>query len=103
MDFDIALAAERVWATLQPALDIVAERVHEATTPAWCSARGWSDFLLGLGQAELDRCEAEGLAFVASALPGMPPSLAELAARVRQLSALPTLDSLSTSQAGEDY
>jgi SAM-dependent methyltransferase len=103
MGFDVALAAERVRATLLPALDIVAERVHDQTVPAWCNARGWSDCLLGLGQAELERCEAEGLAFVADALPGVPQSLAELAARVRELSQLPTLDSGSSRQANEDY
>jgi hypothetical protein len=103
MDFDVAEAAEGVRATLLPALDIVAERVHEATVPAWCSTRGWSDFLLGLGQAELERCEAEGLAFVAATLLGAPANLAELAARVRVLSDLPTLETLSTSQESEDY
>src|SRR5882724_4253492 len=90
MDFDIAGAFECVHSTLSPALDIVAERVHDARVPSWCAKRGWSEFLLGLGARDLERCEAEGLAFVADALPGIPHDLRELAGRVRELSRLPS-------------
>jgi hypothetical protein len=103
MDFDVARALERVQAALLPALDIVAERVDDARVPSWCAARGWSDFLLGLRPEELERCEAEGLAAVASRLPGVPQSLSELAESVRELSRLPALRVLSVTRGRADY
>jgi SAM-dependent methyltransferase len=98
MDFSVPLALERVLDTLLPTLDIVAQRVDDALVPAWCSARGWTDYLLALTEHDLERCEAEGLAVLAEALPGLPPSLRELAARVRELSELPALDAPSVTQ-----
>jgi SAM-dependent methyltransferase len=103
MDFDVERAFEQVQSTLSPALDIVAERVDSAELPAWCRKRGWSEFLLGLSEPDLERCEAEGLAFAAGALPAVPDSLSELAARVRSLSRLPALDAESVPGQGEDY
>ena len=98
MDFSVPFALERVLETLLPALDIVAQRVDDARAPAWCSARGWVDYLLALSEQDLERCEAEGLAMIAESLPGLPPSLGELAARVRELSELPALDAQSVTQ-----
>ena len=98
MDFSVPLALERVLETLLPALDIVAQRVDDTLVPTWCSSRGWADYLLGLSESELERCEAEGLAVVAESLPGLPASLAELASRVRELSELPALDAPSVTQ-----
>jgi hypothetical protein len=98
MDFSVLLALERVLDTLLPALDIVAQRVDDALIPTWCSSRGWAEYLLGLSQQDLERCEAEGLAVIAESLPGLPPSLRELAARVRELSELPALDAPSVTQ-----
>jgi SAM-dependent methyltransferase len=94
MAFSVPLALPRVLATLLPALDIVAQRVDDAHVPAWCSARGWSEYLLALSDQDLERCEAEGLAVVAEGLPGIPESLAELAAQIRSLSDLPVLAAL---------
>jgi SAM-dependent methyltransferase len=103
MDFDVTRALASVLEVLLPALDIVADRVDDTRVPDWCASRGWSDFLLGLTQRDLERCEAEGLAPVASALNGVPRSLAELARQVCELSALPTLEVSSVERAVEDY
>jgi SAM-dependent methyltransferase len=92
MNFSAAQALSRVQCTLLPALDIVEQRVDEAEIPAWCARRGWSDFLLGLADADLERCEAEGLARVAPSLAGLPTDLSELAERVRELCVLPRLE-----------
>jgi hypothetical protein len=98
MDFSVPLALERVLDTLLPALDIVAQRVDDALVPTWCSSRDWADYLLGLSEDDLERCEAEGLAVVAESLPGLPSSLFALAAQVRELSELPALDAPSVTQ-----
>jgi hypothetical protein len=98
MVYSIPLALERTLGTLLPVLDIVAQRVDEALVPAWCSSRGWADYLLGLSEQDLERCEAEGLAVRASSLSGLPSSLQELSARVRELSELPVLDAPSVTQ-----
>ncbi len=91
MSFSLPRALERTLDTLLPALDIVAQRVDDASVPAWCEQRGWTEYLLGLSEQDLRRCEAEGLAVVATSLANIPDSLTELASRVRELSALPTL------------
>lgn len=75
---------------LEGARDILEERV-EGAPPAWCERRGWTGFLLGLSEAELARCEAEGLAAAAASLPGVPDSLAALAAEVGEATRLPEL------------
>ncbi|HEX3853373.1 MAG TPA: methyltransferase [Polyangiaceae bacterium] len=98
MDYSVPLAFERTLATLLPALDIIAQRVDDAAVPAWCSSRGWADYLLLLSEQDLERCEAEGLAVVAESLPRVPASLRELAARVCELSELPALDAPSVTQ-----
>jgi len=105
MDFDVARALERVQGALLPALDIVSERVDDARVPEWCAARGWTDFLLALQGRDLERCEAEGLAYAARTLPELPASLSELAAQVRELSALPALVGAPTGAgvADEEY
>jgi SAM-dependent methyltransferase len=92
MEFSAAQALSRVQRSLLPALDIVEQRVDEAEIPAWCARRGWSDFLLGLDDADLERCEAEGLASVTPSLAGVPTDLSELAERVRELCVLPRLE-----------
>jgi SAM-dependent methyltransferase len=103
MDFDVTRALASVLGVLTPALDIVADRVDDARVPGWCASRGWTDFLLGLTQRDLERCEAEGLAPVAGTLRGVPHSLSELAQQVCKLSALPTLEVSSVNRAAEDY
>lgn len=87
----ISRALARAQETLRPVLDIVDQRVHDASIPQWCRERGWSDFLLGLSEPELERCEAEGLALALPALRGAPRSLSELARELLQVNVLPAL------------
>jgi len=89
--------------TLLPALDIVDQRVNDARTPAWCERRGWTQFLLGLSEAELRRCEGEGLAVALKELSGVPESLSALARRVREVSSLPVLRTAIAPQSQEDF
>ncbi len=103
MSYDVTNAAERVAQTLVTTSDIVADRVDDARAPGWCEARRWTEFLLGLSEAELARCEAEGLAFALLELRGAPASLLELGAEVRALSALPQLDVSPAARVAEDY
>ena len=99
MELSVPRALAHALETLLPALDIVEQRVDNAQVPAWCERRGWTEFLLGLSADDLQRCEAQGLAAAAPALLGIPKSLAELAAQVRVLSALPTLEASALTQA----
>ncbi|HEX2669546.1 MAG TPA: methyltransferase, partial [Polyangiaceae bacterium] len=64
--YSITRALSYAQETLLPALDIVDQRVNDACTPAWCERRGWTQFLLGLSETELRRCEGEGLAVALS-------------------------------------
>jgi SAM-dependent methyltransferase len=102
MEFSVRSALERALTTLTPVLDIIEHRVDDAEVPAWCSSRAWDGYLLGLSDADLSRSEALGLASVAETLPGMPLSLAELAARVRESSALPAVNPVAVRQAQND-
>jgi len=102
MEFSVSSALERTLATLTPVLDIIEQRVDDAEVPGWCSARGWAGFLLELSDADLERCEAAGLAQAAESLKDLPASLAELATSVRGASSLPALDTIAVSQAHED-
>jgi len=99
----ITSALARAQNTLLPVLDIVEQRVHDARIPAWCERRGWSDFLLGLSEAELRRCEAEGLAAALPTLHATPDSMTELAQRVREMSALPVLRVAAAQPSQEDF
>jgi hypothetical protein len=106
MEFEVESAFERVQNTLAPVLDIVAERVDDASVPEWCARRGWQDFLLSLKDEELARCEAEGLAFALPRLAQAPRDLAELAHGIRYSTALESLESLESArvtQNSEDY
>jgi len=103
MVFSITRALARAQDTLRPVLDIVEQRVHDAHTPAWCERRGWSDFLLRLSEAELRRCEAEGLAVALPTLAAVPEALSDLARRVLEVSALPTLQVRPVQPGSEDF
>ena len=92
MSFSVRTRLALLQATLGPVLDIVDERIEDATIPSWCAERGWSDFLLGLTDAELEHSEAEGLAVTAPHLAGLPETLRELAAQVREQCQLPGLE-----------
>ena len=103
MAFSIRRALSRAQETLLPVLDIIDQRVHDADVPSWCAQRSWTDFLLGLSESELGRCEAEGLA---SALPGLdavPQSLIGLAQRVLEVSALPALEAQALQPQEQDF
>ena len=89
--FSITRALSGAQGTLLPVLDIVAQRVNDATVPDWCERRGWTDFLLGLSEVELQRCEAEGLAVALPAFRTAPQSLIELASHVLEVGTLPAL------------
>jgi SAM-dependent methyltransferase len=91
---DTANARERLrdaLVVLTPVLDIVGGPVEEATPPAWCRERGWSEFLLSLGDQELHACEEHGPALALRAIADAPPELAALAERVGRVTALPRL------------
>ncbi len=99
MTFSVAFALERALQTLLPARDIIEQRVDEAIEPAWCRTRGWGAFLLRMSEADLERCEAEGLAQVAESLPGIPRDLSQLAAQVRAVTTLPALEPAALGEA----
>ena len=92
MPFDAVIALDGVLHTLLPVRDILDGRVDDVEAPAWCVDRGWVDFLLALGDDDLRRCEAEGLAACAPDLAGAPASLVDLAAAVLARTQLPALD-----------
>lgn len=91
MHFDATCALDGVLHTLLPVRDILDGRVDDVDPPAWCVDRGWVDFLLALGDDELRRCEAEGVAARAPELGGAPASLVALAAAVVECTRLPAL------------
>ena len=87
-------ASERLRRVLDVALplrDILETRVEEPAVPAWCAARGWHDFLLGLDEATLARCEAHGLASQLEQLSRAPSDLCELGRAIDAAVALPRL------------
>lgn len=103
MEFSITRALARAQNTLLPVLDMVDQRVHDARVPEWCARRGWTDFLLGLSELELRRCEAEGLAAALPTLAAVPETLSELSRQVLAVSALPALAARSLQPASEDF
>jgi SAM-dependent methyltransferase len=66
--------------------DLIDERPG-AEPPSWVVARSWVPFLSHLSDADLARCEADGLAMHAAAL-GAPADLVHLAAEVQAVCAL---------------
>src|SRR3954468_21578996 len=103
MTFSITRALMRAQNTLLPVLDILDQRVHDASVPKWCERRGWTDFLLGLSAAELGRCEAEGLALALPTLEAAPESLLSLARQVLEVGQLPALEAREVQASGEDF
>lgn len=63
-------------------------------TPAWATARGWSETLVALSDDEVRRVERDGLAHAVDAL-RLPSDLTALAHEVRRLTELPALDAAS--------
>jgi SAM-dependent methyltransferase len=72
-----------------PVLDIAADRPRGPEPPAFCEARGYTDFLASLPDDELRRCEIEGLAKRLSVLADAPPSLVELGRSLLTVAQLP--------------
>ncbi|MFO0757896.1 MAG: methyltransferase [Byssovorax sp.] len=84
-------ALSRALAIVIPALDIIEGRVERGAPPAWCEARGWTSFLLGLPDEIVLRCEAEGLAIGLADRSKVPPDLAALIEAVAAMSRLAPL------------
>lgn len=87
---DVGRDLARALAVLGPLRDILENRVDDAAPPAWCEERGWTTFLTGLDDRELERCEAEGLPACVDLLARAPASLATLALEVSEAVHLPT-------------
>lgn len=77
---------------LEAVLDIIDAPVETPTPPAWCDERGWSEFLLALGDDELDASERGGFPALLATNTGAPTDLRELANGVRRCIRLPSLD-----------
>ncbi len=90
-DRSASAALARALRVLAPVRDITEGRVLAGDPPRWCEARGWTSFLLGIDDAELERCEAEGLGARLDALASAPATLAQLAADVRAAVRVPAL------------
>jgi hypothetical protein len=76
---------------LTPVLDIVSAPVEDAEPLPWCKRRGWAEFLLSLGERELDTCEESGLEIGLRHIAGAPRELLALAEAVRHATTLPRL------------
>jgi len=81
----------RVIALLDARADILEVRVTGPAAPAWCRERGWTPFLLGLDDATVDACEADGAARVLLRQEGLPASLRELAIEALSASEIPSV------------
>jgi SAM-dependent methyltransferase len=77
---------------LTPVLDIVRAPVEDGAPPAWCTERGFAEFLLSLADDELRTCEESGLEAGLRNVPSAPRELLALAERVRQVTTLPRLE-----------
>lgn len=81
----------RALAVLTPVLDIVNHPVASVQPPEWCQRRGWVDFLLGLSEAELSRCERGGSAGALAEWAHAPAELRELGGAAERVTRLPRL------------
>lgn len=92
---------ERRWTAaaelIAHARDVLDARPAGGAPPAALDARGWTSFLLGLSDEELDQLEIEGLA--AEWPSGAPPSLRELVRSAGDVCAVPTLSSCAPERA----
>jgi SAM-dependent methyltransferase len=82
-------ACDRAFSLLASVREIVDVRPDGSGVPAWCSSCGWDDFLLGLADDDLVRCEEVGLARALHSLRCVPPSLAGLASEVEDATRVP--------------
>ena len=81
----------RAIALLASVRDIIDLRPAGAEVPAWCAARGWTEFLAALPDEVVHACERDGLGLHLPSLPGAPPDLADLAREVQRVTDLPVL------------
>lgn len=72
-----------------PALDIANERPRGVEPPAFCQARGYTQFLDSLSQDELLRCESQGFAQLLPTLADAPQNLVELSQNLLHVTRLP--------------
>jgi hypothetical protein len=77
---------------LTPVLDIIETPVEAPDPPAWCSERGWLEFLLQLDDQALVASERGGFTALLADSPSAPAELRELATRVQHCTRLPALD-----------
>lgn len=80
---------ERVFDSLAEVRDIIDERPTTPVPPSWSEARGWTGFLLGLTDTQLEACEISGLGAQLEHLPGVPTGLRELGRKMTELVAVP--------------
>jgi hypothetical protein len=80
-----------VLGVLRPVLDIIDAPVETPVPPAWCCERGWLEFLLNVGDAELSASERGGFAALLTDSANAPASLRELAAEAQRCTRLPAL------------
>jgi hypothetical protein len=78
---------------LEPVLDIIDLPVETPVPPAWCAARGWSEFLLSLDDAALFASERGGFAALLAEAAQAPEELRELARQTERCTTLPLLGS----------
>jgi SAM-dependent methyltransferase len=81
----------RTLRVLTPVLDIVDAPVETPTAPAWCSERGWLEFLLELDEQDLFASERGGFAALLAQSATAPADLRELATQVQRCTRLPAL------------
>ncbi|HKO91034.1 MAG TPA: methyltransferase, partial [Polyangiaceae bacterium] len=82
----------RTLSVLTPVIDIIDTPVEAPDAPAWCTERGWLDFLLNLDDPALFASERGAFAELLAADPSAPLGLRELAAQVGLCTRLPMLD-----------
>ncbi len=92
MPSSLAGRLEQALSVLVPAQDILAERALDIEPPGWCEQRGWLPFLLSLSQAQVQACEADGLAKHLPALPDAPSDLRKLAEATVRAAELPSVE-----------
>lgn len=80
-----------VLGVLTPVLDIVDTPVDAPEPPAWCSTRGWLEFLLALGDDELTASEGGSFFALLASRRDAPADLRELAVQVARCTHLPAL------------
>jgi hypothetical protein len=75
--FDLASAHARVVALLAESRALIVERWDGR----WAEERGWRQYLLSIGESDLERADTQGIATWFAGDPSCPPSLRQLAER----------------------